>query len=141
MNDIFKITIVLLLMANAGFTQQNKLVTQLPEKGTLQQSNNLAKATNMAVQSDSKTFDVAEGKKGLNAVNVKQAKQTGSINENGRTTKPSGQDMGNRYPPQKANVKATKSIITNSSGVDSTTTNMQTKHAINTKGSGATRDK
>jgi hypothetical protein len=144
MNNILKMIVVLLLMANAGFTQQNKFGTKLLDKGTLQQSNNLAKATSVAVQSDSstaKTFDVAEGKKGLNAVNVKQARPAGSINENGRNTKPNGQDDGNPFPPKSPNAKVTKPIGTNTSGVDSTTTNMQTKHAINTKGSGATRDK
>ena len=138
MNNILKMTVVLLLMANAGFTQQNKLVTKLPDKGTLQQSNSLV------VNSDSsrtKTFDVAEGKKGLNAVNVKQARQAGSINENGRTAKPNGLDDGNPFPPKSNNSKETKYPCMNPSLVDSITTNMQTKHAINTKGSGATRDK
>jgi hypothetical protein len=138
MNNILKMTVALLLIANTGFAQQNKLVTKLPEKGNIQQSNSLA------VHSDSsrtKTFDVAEGKKGLNAVNVKLARQAGFINENGRTAKPNGQDDGNPFPPKSTNAKATKSISTNSSGVDSTTTNLQTKHAINTKGTGATRDK
>ena len=144
MNNILKMAIVLLLLANTGFAQQNKLVTQLPEKGTLQQSSNSDKTTDATIKNDSpptKTFDVAEGKKGLNAVNVKLARQAGSVNENGRTTKPNGQDDGNPFQAKNTNVKASKSISPNSSGVDSTTTNLQTKHAINTKGTGATRDK
>lgn len=143
MNNILKMTVVLLLMANTGFTQQNKLVTQLPEKGTLLQSSNLAKTTDVAVQRDSsttKTFDFAEGKKGLNAVNVKLARQAGSINENSRTTKPNGQDDGNSFPPKSTNQKETRYPCINPSLVDSTNNNLQNKHAINTKGTSATRN-
>jgi hypothetical protein len=117
MNNILKITVVLLLFANTGFTQQNKLVTKLPEKGTLQQSSNLNKTTDVVVLNDSttkKTFDVAEGKKGLNAVNVKRSKQS----------------------EVRANAKTAVSPET-----DSATDATETKHAINTKGTGATRDK
>ena len=144
MNNILKMAIVLLLLANTGFAQQNKLVTQLPEKGTLQQSSNSDKTTDATIKNDSpptKTFDVAEGKKGLNAVNVKLARQAGSVNENGRTAKPNGQDDGNPFPSKSNNSKETKYPCMNPSLVDSTTTNIQTKHAINTKGTGATRDK
>lgn len=124
------ISIGLIMATTLCFAQHSKPIAELPAKGTLiQTSPNGAAAT------------VAEGKKGLNAVNVKQAKQAGSVNENGRTTNANGKHDENPFPPKSTNTKATKYPCMNPSEADSTSNVLQTKHAINTKGTGATRDK
>ena len=101
MKTKLRITVFLLLLVTLGYAQQNTSITKLPDKGTLQQNNTTDKVTAPAVKPDSpntKTFDVAEGKKGLNAVNVRKA-----VNQEKPTP--------------------------------------TSDHAINTKGTGATRDK
>lgn len=85
-------------------------------KGTLKQNDNSEKTAATAVESDSptvKSFDVAEGKKGLNAVNVRNAKQTANSTNTQNTSPP---ESGTASSP------------------------VETKYAINTKGTGATRD-
>lgn len=130
MKNRILISIGLLMVTTLCFSQQSKPVAELPAKGTLiQASPNGAAAA------------VTEGKKGLNAVNVKQAKQAGSMNENGRTNWPNNQDDGNPYPSKNSSVKVTKSACMNPSEADSASNSQQTKHSINTKGTSATGDK
>lgn len=103
MQNKLKTTVLLVLLANFGFAQQITPTTKLPEKVTVQENSHTDKTVATTVQNDSpnaKSFDVAEGKKGLNAVNVRNAKQAGSVNETGRTVRPNGQDDGNPFPPK-----------------------------------------
>jgi len=108
MKSKHKLFFLLLLFANVGFAKQSKQVssTQINEKTSQTSVTKKAVPENVAVT-------VPEGKKGLNAVNVRTAKQTES-SVKGRSTSPPA------------------------SG--STLNTGQDKHAINTKGTGATRD-
>lgn len=117
MKNVLKMGLLLILLTNVGFAQQNELIPKLPEKDTLQQKHNSDKAADTTVQNDlpiMNSVEVAGGKKGLNAVNVRQTKQAGN-NANSQIVS----------PPEKG----------------STTVLQQSKHAIITKGTGATRDK
>jgi len=135
MKNKILISICLLAFSTLCFAQQSKPVAELPAKGALMQT-----TTNEHVLSgDAST--VTEGKKGLNAVNVKQAKQAGIQTEVGRTIRTNGQDDGNPVPYKNASAKVTKYACMNPSLADSTSNTLQTKHAINTKGTGATRNK
>lgn len=112
-----KLTLATLFMLLTIFciAQSGVTLTGEPTKGTLKQNDNSEK-TATAVKSDSptvKSFDVAEGKKGLNAVNVCNARQAASSTNTQNTSPP---ESGTASSP------------------------METKHAINTKGTGATRD-
>jgi len=127
MKNMIVISIGLLMVTALCFAQQSKLVAELPAKGTLLQTS-----------ANGDAVIVTEGKKGLNAVNVKQAE---NVNENGRTTTPNGQDDGTPFPLKSKSITATKYPCMNPSLVDSTNNNLQNKHAINTKGTSATRNK
>ena len=109
-----KLTLVTLSMLLTIFctAQSGVSSTGEPLKGTLKQNDASEKSAETAVKSDSpagKSFDVAEGKKGLNAVNVKRSNQ----------------------PEEKANTKTAVSPETGPAGDV-----VQRKHAINTKGTG-----
>lgn len=127
MKNRIVILIGLLMITTLCFSQQSKPIAELPVKETLIQSNPNGAAT-----------AVTEGKKGLNAVNVKQ---TESMNENVRTIRQNAQDDGNPFPPKSTNTKATKYTCMNPELADSESNALQTKHAINTKGTDATRKK
>ena len=116
------ISIGLLMLTALCFAQQIKLVAELPAKGTIMQTS----TSENVLTGNAAT--ATEGKKGLNTVHVKQAKQAGSVNENGRTTNLSGQDDGNPFPPKSTNTAATKYPCMNPSLVDSTNNNLQNKH-------------
>jgi hypothetical protein len=109
----FELAVLLLLLATTGFAQESKPITQVPAKGTLQQSTASGKSSTGDVAKGEATT-VTEGKKGLNAVNVKRSKQS-EVRANAKTA----------VAPE----------------TDSATGVAETKHAINTKGTGATRDK
>lgn len=130
MKNRILISIGLLMVTTLCFAQQSKPIAELPAKGTL-----------IKTSPNGATTTVSEGKKGLNAVNVKQAKQAGSVSENGRTTNPSGQDDRNPFPPKNTNTKATMYPCMNPSEADSSSNSLQTKHSINTKGTNPTEDK
>lgn len=130
MKNRILISIGLLMVTTLCFAQQSKPIAELPAKGTLIQTSPNEAAT-----------VVAEGKKGLNAVNAKQAKQAGSVSENGGTIRPNDQDDGNPFPPKSTKTKATKYPCMNPSEADSASNSPQTKHSINTKETSATRDK
>lgn len=130
MKNRILISIGLLMVTTLCFAQQSLPIAELPAKGTLIQT-----STNEAAAA------VVEGKKGLNSVNVKQAKQAGGVSENGRTTNPSGQDGRNPFPPKSKNTKATMYPCMNPSEADSASNSLRTKHSINTKGTNPTEDK
>jgi len=124
MKNRIAISISLLLVTTLCFAQQSKPIAELPAKGTLMQT-----TSEKVSAGDAAT--VAEGKKGLNAVNVKLARQAGSANEN----------EGNKFPPKNSSTKATKYACMNPALVDSDSNASQAKHATNTKGTGATKNK
>jgi hypothetical protein len=119
MKSKYLIFFSLLLMTHLCFAQVN-VGTEMPEAAKTKHDTPKNSVGNIrrTIQNDStKTTPsgLAEGKKGLNAVNVRNAvnedptntptqdhaintKGTGAIN--GRTTKPNGQDDGNPFPPK-----------------------------------------
>lgn len=113
MKNKIMISICLMLVSTFCFAQKSKPVAELPAKGTLQQTSVSEKSVTDDTAKD-KAAAVTEGKKGLNAVNVKHAKQA----EPNATAQPAS-------PPESG----------------STGNIPETKHAINTKGTGATRNK
>ena len=104
MKNKIVISIGLLLATTLCFAQQSKPITELPAKGTLMQTSTTEKVST----GDAAT--VTEGKKGLNAVNVKRSKQS--------EPRANGQTAG---PPTAGSAEITQ----------------DSKHAINTKGTGA----
>jgi hypothetical protein len=113
MKNKFKIVVFLLLMANSVFAQSTSKVSTLPvESATGQVQTTKSGSTGDVAKGEAVT--ATEGKKGLNAVNVERSKQS----------------------EVRAN---TKTAVSPESG--STGNIPESKHAINTKGTGATRDK
>ena len=113
MKNEFRITVFLILMTSLGFAQTGTKVSTLPAESNKTQTNP-TKSVSTGNVAKGEAVTATEGKKGLNAVNVKTAKAT-ETSTNGKTS----------------DTKETGSAV-------STT---DTKHAINTKGTGATRDK
>jgi hypothetical protein len=104
MKNKLKLTLLVILFANLGFAQQNAI----PAKGSLKQASTIEKTGSTGDAAKGESFDVAEGKKGLNAVNVKKVKEGTDISQNGRTTKPNGQDDGNPFPPKNSTTSLQK---------------------------------
>lgn len=118
MKSKFLIFFSLLLLTHLCFSQAN-VNTEKPDAAKTKHDTAKNSVGNIrrTIQNDTvKTTPsgLADGKKGLNAVNVRNAvnedlstptqdhaintKGTGAIN--GRTTKPNGQDDGNPFPPK-----------------------------------------
>ncbi|MEI8112424.1 MAG: hypothetical protein WCI54_02280 [Bacteroidia bacterium] len=109
----FGFTSLLFLLVHAGFTQSGTQVSTLPAKANPTQTSS-TKSGSTGDIAKGEAVTETEGKKGLNAVNVKRSKQS----------------------EVRANTKTANSTEAGSSG------NIpESKHAINTKGTGATRDK
>jgi len=117
MKTKLSLAVLTLLLAIVCTAQSGVSSTGEPLKGSAKQNDTSGKIAETAVKSDLqavKSFDVAEGKKGLNAVNVSRSKQS-EVRANAKTAvAPESGSTGN-IP--------------------------ESKHAINTKGTGATRDK
>jgi hypothetical protein len=103
MKNKFRIAALFFLMANFGFAQSSKQVSVLPEKDISTQTIT-TKSGSTGDVAKGEAVTVTEGKKGLNAVNVKRSKQS----------------------EVRANTKTSGSV----GNVE------ESKHAINTKGTG-----
>ncbi|MBA4409181.1 MAG: hypothetical protein Q8S54_04780 [Bacteroidota bacterium] len=113
MKNKFKTTVWLILVATLGYAQQNTKVSTLPAKGTLMQTGT-SKESSTGDVAKGEALTATEGKKGLNAVNVRQAAKT-----DGRVS-----GSANDYSKNKQESGSTGNI-------------QESKHAINTKGTGA----
>ena len=110
MKNKLKLLLLLILVVNQGFAQQRAQASSTPANETSSKTGVSKKAAPKDVAPS-----VPEGKKGLNAVNVRTAKQSES-SVKGQSSSPPVP-----APGSKGNTE-------------------QDKHAINTKGTGATRD-
>jgi len=113
MKNKFRITALFFLLASFGFAQSSQQVAVLPQKNTSPQTKTTQSGSTGDV-AKGEAVTVTEGKKGLNAVNVKRSKQSET----------------------RANTLTAGSLELD----PLTGTASETKHAINTKGTGATRD-
>jgi len=112
MKFTFGLTTLLFLLVQVGFAQSGTQVSIPTKANSTQPIATKSGATGDIAKGEAVT--ATEGKKGLNAVNVKRSKQS----------------------EVKANTKT--AVLPESS---STGNIPESKHAINTKGTGATRDK